>query len=148
MARRMLQVFEKNNIFHQQDQKHRHMRKATIAAAILHDVGHGPYSHVFEEIASALDTGESHENLTKLIIEKTEIAGILRRYGVLNDTLSFFREEPGNSAYAAIISSQMDCDRLDFLVRDRYHTGIRSSSIDLEWLFDSLRIEEVSLDPD
>ena len=48
--------------------------------------------------------------------------------------------------FNAIISSQLDCDRLDFLCRDRHHTGIRSAAIDLAWLFDSLRIERVPLD--
>jgi HD superfamily phosphohydrolase len=58
----------------------------------------------------------------------------------------FFAAEPGYNVFHAIISSQLDCDRLDFLCRDRYHTGIRSANLDLEWLFDSLRIEKVSID--
>jgi HD superfamily phosphohydrolase len=53
MARRMLDVFERNNIFANK-RDHRHQRRATLAAALLHDVGHGPYSHVFEEVAAGL----------------------------------------------------------------------------------------------
>ena len=146
MARRMLGVFEKNDQF-SDSKNHSLMRMATIAAAMLHDVGHGPYSHVFEEISSALGIEEEHENLTKKIIEQTEIRGILEKFGILEQTIKFFTKEPGYSPYTTIISSQMDCDRLDFLARDRYHTGIQSSSIDFEWLFDSLRIEEVHPDP-
>ena len=63
MARRMLDVFEKNDVF--QDVKNLpHERTATLAAALLHDIGHGPYSHVFEEICDALSLEKSHETYT------------------------------------------------------------------------------------
>lgn len=146
MARRMLDAFEKAEIFNG-NKEHEKMRKATIAAALLHDIGHGPYSHVFEEISTTLGIEEAHENITRKIIESTEIKDILVEYGVFVEVSKFFTDEPGYSPYTTIISSQMDCDRLDFLARDRYHTGIQSSAIDLAWLFDSLRIEEVPIDP-
>lgn len=145
MARRMLDVFERNAVF-ENNKNHERKRLATTAAALLHDVGHGPYSHVFEEVSADLKLDKSHETYTEEIIGQTEIKKILDDEGILSDTLAFFAE-PGHDPYTRIISSQMDCDRLDFLVRDRYHTGIRSASIDLEWLFDSLRIEEVPIDP-
>lgn len=146
MARRMLEAFEKNKIF-ENSAEHILMRKATIAAAMLHDIGHGPYSHVFEEISASQKIDEHHENITRKLIEGSELKQILDSHGVLDEVTKFFTEEPGYSAYTTIISSQMDCDRLDFLSRDRYHTGIRSSAIDLAWLFDSLVIEEVPIDP-
>jgi hypothetical protein len=145
MARRMLDVFERNNVFPKRE--HTQQRRATLAAALLHDVGHGPYSHVFEEVAAKLAQGQNHESYTREIIEKTDIKVILRKYGVFEQAKRFFTAEAGSDPYTRIISSQMDCDRLDFLVRDRYHTGIRSAAIDLAWLFDSLRIEEVPIDP-
>lgn len=144
MARRMLSVFEKNQIF--EAKGHDEKRRATLAAALLHDVGHGPYSHVFEEISSSLGLKKNHEKYTKELIEQTEISDILKKYGCYEAVLKFFSEEPGSDPYSAIISSQMDCDRLDFLVRDRYHTGLRSTAIDLEWLFDSLRIDKIPMD--
>jgi uncharacterized protein len=146
MARRMLEAFEKNQMFNGDDE-HKKMRKATIAAALLHDIGHGPYSHVFEELSSKLGIDEEHENLTRQIIEETEVKEILKKFDIFDEVRKFFTEEPGYSPYATIITSQMDCDRLDFLARDRFHTGIQSSAIDLAWLFDSLRIEEISIDP-
>ncbi|MBK8768853.1 MAG: HD domain-containing protein [Rhizobiales bacterium] len=146
MARRMLDAFEKAYIF-KGNAEHAKMRKATIAAALLHDIGHGPYSHVFEEISSSLNIDEEHEAITRKIVEETEIKDILEQQGIIDEVVKFFSEEPGYSPYTTIISSQMDCDRLDFLARDRYHTGIQSSAIDLAWLFDSLRIEEVPIDP-
>jgi HD superfamily phosphohydrolase len=145
MARRMLDVFERNDIFPKRD--HVRRRRETLAAALLHDVGHGPYSHVFEDVAGELEQAQSHEGYTRQIIEQTEVKAILRKHGVYEGTRRFFTGEAGSDPYSRIISSQMDCDRLDFLVRDRYYTGIRSAAIDLAWLFDSLRIEEVPIDP-
>jgi len=146
MARRMLDVFERNNIFANK-KDHPHQRRATLAAALLHDVVHGPYSHVFEEVAASLNQEQGHETYTQQIIEHTDIKNILRKHGVFVETRKFFTTEAGYDPYTRIISSQLDCDRLDFLVRDRYYTGIRSAAIDLAWLFDSLRIEEVPIDP-
>jgi HD superfamily phosphohydrolase len=146
MARRMLDVFERVKVF-PAGAAHDKRRKATLAAALLHDVGHGPYSHVFEEISETLGVAQAHEEYTRQIIEQPEIKNILDHHGVFDEVISFFKTEPGYDPYTAIISSQMDCDRLDFLVRDRYNTGLHSAEIDLEWLFDSLRIAEVPIDP-
>ncbi|QAY95100.1 hypothetical protein CWB41_04630 [Methylovirgula ligni] len=145
MARRMLDVFAKNEAMEISADLPIN-RKATLAAALLHDVGHGPFSHVFEEISDHFGVGRDHESYTLDIIDSPEIKEILTEYGVYEKTRQFFAKEPGYSVFNAVISSQMDCDRLDFLCRDRYHTGIRSAAIDLEWLFDSLRIEQVPVD--
>ncbi len=144
MARRMLAVFERNQVFDPRD--HERKRRATLAAALLHDIGHGPYSHVFEEISATLKLKKDHETYTEELIAHSEVSDILKKFGCFEDVQKFFSEEPGSDPYSAIISSQMDCDRLDFLVRDRYHTGLQSAIIDLEWLFDSLRIEKISMD--
>lgn len=146
MARRMLDIFERTKTI-PLNKDHAENRLATLAAALLHDVGHGPYSHVFEDVSSDLGIEKSHEEFTHEIIAGPEIKPVLRKNGIFEKTERFFTAEAGYDPYSMIISSQMDCDRLDFLVRDRYHTGIRSAAIDLEWLFDSLRIEEVPIDP-
>jgi uncharacterized protein len=85
-----------------------------------------------------------HEDYTRAIIESAEIGSILAEYGVHELVAQFFEKDVRNSPYMAIVSSQLDADRLDFLTRDRYSTGIKVGQIDHEWLFDSLRIEDVA----
>jgi len=147
MARRMLDVLQRNNAFGEVE-NFEPQRSATLAAALLHDVGHGPYSHVFEEVCEALGIEKKHETYTLEFIEAEPIRSLLVYAGIFEETKRFFTEEPGSAVFNSIISSQLDCDRLDFLVRDRYHTGIRAANIDLAWLFDSLNIEKVVVDDD
>ncbi len=64
------------------------------------------------------------------------------------NTVSFFAQEPGNNLYSSIVSSQLDADRLDFLMRDKYFTGIHFGAIDPEWIFDCLQIQELLVDPE
>jgi HD superfamily phosphohydrolase len=142
MARRMLDVLQRNNAFGKVEDLER-QRSATLAAALLHDVGHGPYSHVFEEVCEALHIEKKHETYTLEFIDAPPIQPLLKEAGIYEETRRFFTEEPGYGVFNSIISSQLDCDRLDFLVRDRHHSGIRAANIDLAWLFDSLQIEQV-----
>jgi uncharacterized protein len=147
MARRMLESFEKRQaIVDFESGSHEDWRLATLCAALIHDIGHGPYSHVFEELSEAQGAKIGHEEYTRLLIENTRISEILKSANIYDKTIYFFSKEKQSSPYGSIISSQLDCDRLDFLARDRYFTGIRSSVIDLEWLFDSLSVQKVYTD--
>jgi uncharacterized protein len=148
MARRMISVLERNRQLNVDSAEHKIMRRATLCAALLHDVGHGPYSHVFEEVSRSVGVKIHHEEFTRRIIASEAIRRILEESdpGLTEKVLSFFSQESGSSAYFTIVSSQMDADRLDFLARDRYFTGVRFADIDLEWLFDTLTVQKIPVE--
>ena len=153
MARRMLNVFESKGLINKKDKKYRLKRKATLCAVLLHDVGHGPYSHVFEKVSKDIfqkEDKQEHENYTQWIIsDNKQIREILKKPptgsdALYNEVTGFFKQESGSDQYSRIVSSQLDADRLDFLMRDRYFCGVRFGEIDLEWLLDSIVIKEFS----
>jgi HD superfamily phosphohydrolase len=119
-------------------------RTFILCAALLHDVGHGPFSHVFE-----LVTGQWHESFTRAVIhnDHTEVHRRLRAYDpTMPERLArFFDEEeeergPGVPPYLAqIVSGQLDADRCDYLLRDSYATGTNYGLFDLPWLLAQLR---------
>lgn len=127
---------------------------AALAAALLHDVGHGPYSHVFEHIFGKWgDNKKNHEEWTKEIIEQDQELQLVFKKN-WNDTfylkvLDCLRNESGNphelklkEMYASLISSQLDADRIDYLMRDSYHTGVNFGSFDLQRLISSMLLTE------
>ncbi len=114
---------------------------AARAAALLHDVGHGPFSHAMESVL-----GVHHEQLTMQAVLSTETE--------LGQTLSSYsRELPGRvssiiegtfkpAALAQLVSSQLDVDRMDYLLRDSLMTGAKYGLYDLEWIINALQIDE------
>ncbi len=108
-------------------------------AALLHDLGHGPLSHTSEEIFKI-----KHEEWTaKLINSSPEITAILNRYGKDNakaiSDLIKSREAP-KKLIISLISSQLDCDRLDYLMRDSYTTGAKYGQLDIDRIISSMTI--------
>lgn len=104
-----------------------------LCSALLHDLGHGPYSHTFEIISNI-----NHENVTvDCIINKTEVNMILNEVDnkFAFDVANIINKKSEYKLIESLISSQLDVDRLDYLKRDSYFTGTSYGEIDLERLF-------------
>ena len=102
----------------------------TMVAALLHDVGHGAYSHTFEKL---FDT--DHEAITQEIITSpdTEVNAILRQVSpdFPEKVASVINHTYHNKQVVQLISSQLDCDRMDYLSRDSYYSGANYGQFDL-----------------
>ena len=92
------------------------------AAILMHDIGHGPFSHVLE---NTLITGISHEDISMMMMES--INHDLQ--GQLSYALSIFRDQYPKRFLHQLISSQLDMDRLDYLRRDSFFTGVTEGNI-------------------
>ena len=107
-------------------------------AALLHDVGHGPFSHVFEAPLREINGKDAtHEAITRRIIqEDEEITPIL---GEAAEDVVAVLSEDRNGILHQIISGNIDADKLDYLRRDSYHTGVAYGNFDLERVRHTLR---------
>jgi HD superfamily phosphohydrolase len=143
IARRMLQRLRETGLEIDEGK-----RRIVLCAALLHDTGHGPFSHAFEKV-----TQMNHEQYTRRIIEDstTEVNRILSEVdGSLPTKIGeFFDENPEENdsqetpAYLVrIITSQFDADRADYLLRDSLATGTHYGRYDLDWLISHLWVEE------
>jgi hypothetical protein len=116
-------------------------RAAVRAAALLHDIGHGSFSHVMEKVL-----GFHHEAWTvrAVISDETEVGRVLRSYSKeLPDRVAAIIEgrfQP--AALGQLVSSQLDVDRMDYLLRDSLMTGAKYGVYDLEWIINALQIDE------
>jgi len=125
-----------------------HEREIVRAAALLHDLGQGPFSHLFDEVFSLVRSKHDHEHLTKFIVENEEsIKNTLegkRSYqenDIYKDVLEILDPEKRlhkNILLADIISGGLDCDKLDYLRRDSYHAGVAYGIFDIERVLNTI----------
>ncbi|UCC59079.1 MAG: HD domain-containing protein [Candidatus Bathyarchaeum sp.] len=103
-------------------------------AALLHDVGHGPFSHVFEHLLVKF-LNKTHEDMTAWIIRESELRDIISGLGyepaVVEKLAVGELRRRGKAFMDQIIQSAVDVDKLDFVVRDTFHTGAEYGYVDI-----------------
>ena len=113
-------------------------REAALIAILLHDVGHGPFSHALEY---SLVEGISHEDISVIVAKKlNEIFD-----GKLNLSQDIFAFNYPKNFLSQMVSSQLDMDRLDYLQRDSFYSGVNEASIGAIRLIDSLDVQDQTL---
>ena len=107
--------------------------EAVLAAILLHDVGHGPFSHVLEH---TLTEGISHEDISLMIMQRMndEMGGLLTL------AIKLFQGDYPKQFLHQLISSQLDVDRLDYLRRDSFFTGVTEGNIGSARIIDMLNV--------
>jgi len=108
--------------------------QATLCAVLLHDVGHGPFSHALEHVFTGLD----HESIGWELV-RSRFRGVLERHGVEPEmVISILRGDYPRRVLHELISGQLDVDRMDYLQRDSLFTGTRYGLFDVQRILSSL----------
>ena len=107
------------------------------ASALLHDIGHGPFSHVSEGVLSV-----PHEELTKYVVTKTSMCDLLEEKFDVNEIVDIVN---GKGYLGPIVSGELDVDRMDYLLRDSHNTGVAYGIIDYERIISNLKLEDDGL---
>lgn len=114
-------------------------KAVAMLAGLLHDIGHGPFSHAFEGISSY-----KHEEYTvKIILEDSEIHQILQACDARlpEDVASIIQYRHPKECMNQLVSGQLDADRMDYLLRDAYFTGTSYGKFDLERILRTIRVK-------
>jgi HD superfamily phosphohydrolase len=121
--------------------------EAARLAALFHDIGHGPFSHTFEQVL-VKRLNKTHEDLTTWIVKGTELRDILARNGVDVDAVAELAVGKAASFKPYVnqmISSAVDVDKMDFLMRDTHHTGAQYGNIDVYRLIYTMEVFDGNL---
>ena len=109
--------------------------EAVQAAILMHDIVHGPFSHVLE---NTLIQGISHEDISLRMMEQIN----REMKGQLTMAISIFKDEYPNKIFHQLISSQLDMDRLDYLRRDSFYTGVTEGNIGSARIIKMLNVKD------
>ena len=135
VARRFLDRFAAQGVAISEEE-----RRACLCAALLHDLGHGPYSHVFERV-----TGVRHERLTYRVIldAHSEIHRLLIRADptLPEQVCAMMQGKAPRRFFSDVVSGQLDADRIDYLMRDNLMTGSNYGAFDMEWLLAAVTVD-------
>ena len=104
------------------------------ASGLLHDIGHGPFSHVSEGVLSF-----PHEELTKYVVTKTSMRDLLEEKFDVNEIVDIVN---GKGDLGPIVSGELDVDRMDYLLRDSHNTGVTYGKIDYERIISNMKLED------
>lgn len=147
-ARALVQIIEREMIRNKQEYAPKLAEVAQIAA-LLHDVGHGPFSHTFEGVQKSRHIKKEHEEWTAEIISNPSgnIEQLLNdfRPNFCSEVAALFGKKDPTDIYHAVVSSSFDADRLDYLQRDKLMTGTGAGAIDIDWLMDNVRVAEIDI---
>lgn len=137
LGQKILSVIEHktNTNFSEED------KLALKIACLLHDVGHGAFSHTSEEFF-----GFNHENYSIEIIEneKTKINQVLQKYNpnLINKIVAIIEKKFPNPVLNSILSGTIDVDRMDYLLRDSYFAGVSYGEVDIDRIFNVIDIKD------
>jgi HD superfamily phosphohydrolase len=114
-------------------------------SGLLHDIGHGPFSHVFEE--SLIERkGWNHEDVTEWIIRESEVGNLLEDGGISKNRIANLvrgrRETKTDSVVSSIVAGQVDADKMDYLIRDSFYCGVNYGLVDIHRLINSLEVSD------
>ena len=114
-------------------------KAVVMLAGLLHDSGHGPFSHAFEGIS----TYKHEEYTVKIIMENSEIHQILAACDARlpEDVASIIQYRHAKECMNQLVSGQLDADRMDYLLRDAYFTGTSYGKFDLERILRTIRVK-------